>query len=92
MVLGLGTGIAPPSTHPYTLPGTHPVPHPGYTPASTAGPPHRLQCGTVRGTQSNMAVGLRSVHQLSLYYQISDIRGMTEVYNVAIAGNPNDHK
>ena len=40
----------------------------------------------------NSAVGLKSVDQLSLDGQISDIEGMTEVHNVAVAGNPDDHK
>ena len=38
-----------------------------------------------------MVVGLKSVAQLSLGSHISDIRGMTEVYNLANAGNPDDH-
>ena len=38
-----------------------------------------------------MVVGLESVDQLTLDAQISDIKGMTEVYNLRIAGNPNDH-
>ena len=38
------------------------------------------------------AVGLKSVAQLSLSAQFSDIRGITEVYNLANAGDPNDHK
>ena len=38
-----------------------------------------------------MAVGLKSVAQLSLSAQISGSEGMTEVYNVAVAGNPDDH-
>ena len=37
-----------------------------------------------------MAVGLKSVDQLTLYASISDIRGITEGYNLRIAGNPND--
>ena len=39
-----------------------------------------------------MVVGLKSVEQLSLYVHFSDIGTMTEVYNLAIAGNANDHK
>ena len=42
--------------------------------------------------QRNSAVGLKSVDQLTLDGQISDIRGMTEVYNLRITENPNDHK
>ena len=42
--------------------------------------------------EDNMVVGLKSVAQLSLVPQISGFRGITEVYNVAVAGIPNDHK
>ena len=38
-----------------------------------------------------MAVGLISVGQLTLDHEISGFRGITEVYNVTKAGNPNDH-
>ena len=38
-----------------------------------------------------MAVGLISVDQVSLSVQISEIRGMTEVYNVNITGRINNH-
>ena len=38
-----------------------------------------------------MVVGLKTVDQLTLDTQISDIRGITEGYNLGIAGNPNDH-
>ena len=37
-----------------------------------------------------MAVGLISVQQLTLVVHFSDIRGITELYNLAVAGNPND--
>ena len=40
----------------------------------------------------NSAVGLRSVEQLSLSAQISGSKGITEVYNLATAGIPDDHK
>ena len=39
----------------------------------------------------NKAVGLKSVAQLTLSVQISDIRGITEVYNLALAGRINNH-
>ena len=39
-----------------------------------------------------MVVGLRSVDQLCLYAQISGFQGITEVYNLGYAGNPDDHK
>ena len=38
-----------------------------------------------------MAVGLKSVAQLSLDAQFSETRGITEVYNLALAGNLNNH-
>ena len=38
------------------------------------------------------AVGLKSVDQLSLGARFSGLRGITEVYNVIKAGNPNDQK
>ena len=41
--------------------------------------------------QTKLVVGLKSVDQLSLYGQISDIRGMTEVYNLSLAGIINNH-
>ena len=79
-VVRVGTGIALPTTHPSrTTPGTPPPPV-----------PHRTVM--VRSEVSwDHAVGLISVDQLSLYLYISDIRGITEVYNVVTAGNPNDH-
>ena len=76
----MGTGIAP-------LPTTPRPHHPGYTsPPSTA----RVHPGARVGG-SNSAVGLKSVDQLSLVGHFSDIRGITEVYNLVILGNPNDH-
>ena len=38
-----------------------------------------------------MVVGLKSVDQLPLYLYFSGFQGITEVYNLALAGNPNDH-
>ena len=78
---GLGTGIAPPPTHPATpTPGT-PLPY-GYS--------HDRACGAA--DQCQWVVGLKSVAQLSLYLHFSGSRGITEVYNLYIAGNPNDQK
>ena len=37
--------------------------------------------------QRNSAVGLKSVDQLTLVVLFSGLRGMTEVYNLATAGN-----
>ena len=51
---------------------------------------HATATGTAPAL-SNMAVGLISVDQLSLDARFSDIRGITEVYNLLILGNPNDH-
>ena len=45
--------------------------------------------GPTRGV--NMVVGLKSVQQLSLGARFSGFQGMTEVYNLAVAGIPNDH-
>ena len=41
---------------------------------------------------SNMAVGLKSVEQLTLGAGFSGFPGITEVYNLLVAGIPNDHK
>ena len=38
-----------------------------------------------------MAVGLKSVAQLTLWAEISDIEGMTEVYNLSKTGRINNH-
>ena len=38
-----------------------------------------------------MAVGLKSVAQLSLVGHISEIEGMTEVYNLVRIGKNNNH-
>ena len=38
-----------------------------------------------------MVVGLKSVHQLTLGVHFSGFQGITEGYNVEIAGNPDDH-
>ena len=84
MRLVLGTGIAlqttHPATHPVYPPRVHPCPPRTSTPVSS-GPRRRAQC----------AVGLKSVGQLSLSIHISDIRGMTEVYNVRKIGRINNH-
>ena len=53
--------------------------HPGYTSDSTARP---AGYGYGSAARLNKVVGLRSVDQLSLYAQISDIRGFTEGYNL----------
>ena len=81
----MGYRYSPPTTHP-VYPSSH---HPGYTSDSPARPVVRQRGAAAR---LNIGVGLKSVEQLTLGTQISDIRGMTELYNVLRAGNPNDHK
>ena len=81
MRVGLGTGIAPPATHPATAPRVHP---------RTELPSTRQRTTVPRGLK--LVVGLKSVDQLTLGLLFSDIRGMTEVYNLVIAEDPNDHK
>ena len=74
-------GIAPSRYPPSYPPRVHP-----HCPA-----PHRTV--TVRSeVRVKEVVGLKSVAQLTLGTHISDIRGITEGYNVATADNPNDHK
>ena len=73
----------------YSTPPSPPrYPHPGYTPPCRYSVIIRYtgQCG-----QSNSAVGLKSVGQLTLRVHFSDFRGITEVYNLLDAGDPNDH-
>ena len=81
---GWGTGIAPSRTHPAT-PRPH---HPGYTPPV-------WQCAlsvlTAVSGQREEVVGLISVDRLSLSLRFSGSRGITEVYNLRVAGNPNNH-
>ena len=78
---GLGTGIA--------LPGTHPAP----TTPGTPLPPHPpLHLSTAWHTLQQQCVGLISVAQLTLSAHFSRFRGITEVYNLSVAGNTNDHK
>ena len=78
--LGLGTGIAPQAPTQLPPPRVHPH-QPQYTPAAQRGQSARL----------NSAVGLRTVDQLSLSVHFSGSKGITEVYNLVLAGNPNDH-
>ena len=77
----MGTGIALPSTHPIPTTRVHP-------------PPTRLPVRTMKGVPRglNMVVGLKSVEQLTLVAHFSGFQGITEVYNLRIAGNPNNHK
>ena len=70
----------PPSPPRYTPPRVHLLPATGLVLANSG-------CRAPK----NMVVGLKSVAQLSLVGHFSDIRGITEVYNVGLADNPNDH-
>ena len=84
----MGSGRVLGSTR-YSTPPDPPSSHyPGYTP-----PPGIVY--TVYGysmpARSKVAVGLISVEQLSLYAHFSGFQGITEGYNLAIAGNPDDH-
>ena len=77
-------GIAPPTDPSPPTPRVHPSP-----PTS----PAVYSRTAVRGASArcNMVVGLRSVRQLTLDDQISDIRGMTEGYNLAKIGRIINH-
>ena len=85
--LGLGTGIALLGTG-IVLPPTHPVPT---TPGTPSPPSKSAGPSAVVSQLVNSAVGLKSVGQLSLRAQISDIRVMTEVYNLVYIGRINNH-
>ena len=77
----LGTGIAPPGTHPIpSTPGTPPPCHPSAV-YPRAASPRTIKC---RGAQIGSSTHLRC--------PFLGFRGMTEVYNLSLAGNPNDHK
>ena len=70
----------PPST---PLPRVHPSPTERALPAWS---------GRTGGAgQTNTCRGLISVDQLSLRLDFSGFQGITEVYNLVVAGNPNDH-
>ena len=80
----VGTGIAPlPATPVRTTPGTPPL---DAGPACTHG---YTGAGGYHGL--NMAVGLKSVAQLTLSVHFSRFRGMTEVYNLMRIGRINNH-
>ena len=78
-----------------------PVVYPGSTPPGpTLIPPPRVHppCRTAALAtaapgypESNMVVGLISVAQLSSYGLFSGFWTITEVSNLLVAGNPNDH-
>ena len=76
----VGPGIVPLQAHPGTIPRVHlPLPH-------IAGPGMLQRCTRVSG-QRNMVVGLKSVDQLCLEDHFSDLRTMTEVYNLVEIGD-----
>ena len=76
----VGTGIAPPApTQLLPTPGT-PPPWPGWTTRL-----HRL------AAEVKEAVGLISVHQLTLDAHFSDISLITEVYNLLEIHRINNH-
>ena len=79
------------STRYSTLPDpSTPLPRVHPSPTMPAVSMTSVQPRAVSG-QLNIAVGLISVDQLSLYASISDIRGMTEVYNLSDIGRINNH-
>ena len=73
-------GIALPTpTQPYPTPGTPP-------------PTHRMVTGLLGlAVPTKGVVGLKSVAQLTLRAHFSGFQGITEGYNLLVAGNPNDH-
>ena len=76
----------------YSPPWYPPVPHhPGYTPMPADVQTRMSARPHSHVPRLNMAVGLKSVGQLSLYAQISDIGGMTEVYNLVRIDRINNH-
>ena len=80
----MGTRYSTPPSYPGpTTPGT-PPPYPHRRHRYTEGSPRQP-------ARLNSAVGLKSVHQLSLCVHFSGFLRFTEVYNLSVAGNPNDH-
>ena len=65
-----------PPAHP---PSLH---HPGYTSPYPAAGLYTADMAAAVYSQLNIAVGLKSVAQLSLSARISGFQGMTEVYNL----------
>ena len=80
MVLG-GYRYSPPPAHPAI-----PPPRVHLPPATRT----RVML-PLRQAEAKVAVGLISVAQLTLVGHFSGFRGITEAYNLEIAGNPNDH-
>ena len=73
-VPGVVHGIAPPGYPSPPPPRVHP------SPTTAADVIHAPTAGSA--ARVNSAVGLKSVDQLSLGPHFSDIKGMTEVYNL----------
>ena len=63
------------------------LPHPGYTPVAVPGWLTALVDATGGCPRLNKVVGLKSVAQLSLSVLFSDLRGITEVYNLVGIGD-----
>ena len=84
-------GGCPGSTRYSTLPGPTRPTTPG-TPLPDPTAEHEDWDGGARGAaRRNSVVGLISVGQLSLVAHISDIEGMTEVYNPVRIGRISNH-
>ena len=73
----------------YSPPRTHPVYPPRVHPCRTQ---HHGEQLLGASAMLNSAVGLKSVRQLTLSAYFSGFQGMTEVYNLLMVDNPNDHK
>ena len=68
------------------VPTQSPPPRVHHTP-----PPPTPATRRAAAAGGKVGVGLKSVAQLSLYTHFSGFQGITEVYNLGVAGNPNDH-
>ena len=79
-----GSWVVPGSTPSQDHPRPH---HPGYTSPPTAVRHRYTECSPQLVPRTNSAVGLKSVEQLSLCPLFSDLRTMTEVYNLVRIGN-----
>ena len=79
----MGTGYSPPSPPSPPPPRVH-LP----LPPRLVRPDLMVQRS---GRSKNIVVGLKSVAQLTLDWHFSGFQGITEVYNLYVAGNPNDH-
>ena len=80
---GAGPGYRYAPSQPPPVPPTPGTPSPYPTPSTHPSWPS--------STLYNMAVGLKSVAQLTSRALFSGFQGITEVYNVVDAGNADDH-